>query len=92
MRKFFLKCTNSHIKEYKLYNKLLNKISLEIELLVPGPSRKDKLTPVFTLCMPISLIQNISFTCSPLFSFSYKFSVFSFTLRSKRLIIEIKKV
>ena len=44
--KLFSKYTNFHVKEYKLYNKLLNKISLEIELLVPNSSKKDRLTPV----------------------------------------------
>jgi len=34
-KELFPKCTDSHMKEYKLYNKLLNKISLEIESSVP---------------------------------------------------------
>jgi len=36
--KLFSQYTNSHAKEYKLYDKLLDKISLEIKLSVPGPS------------------------------------------------------
>ena len=44
--KLFSQYTNSHAKEYKLYNKLLDKISLEIELLVLSPSEKDGLALV----------------------------------------------
>jgi len=39
-KKLFPKYTNSLLKECKLYNKLLNKISPETELLVLDPSRK----------------------------------------------------
>ena len=35
-RNFFPKYTNSHTKESKLYDNLLNKISPEVELLVPS--------------------------------------------------------
>ena len=38
--RLFSKCTNSHAKEHKLYNKLLNKTSLETELLVSNSFRK----------------------------------------------------
>ena len=37
------------MKEHKLYNKLLDKISLETESLVSGPFGKDKYTPISTL-------------------------------------------
>jgi len=39
--RLFPKCTNSYAKEYKLYDKLLDKTSLETELLVPNSSGKD---------------------------------------------------
>jgi len=69
----FPKCTNSHTKEHKLYDKLLDKISLEIESLVPGSSRKDKLAPVSIPHMPISSIQNSPLTYSSSLFLSYKF-------------------
>jgi len=46
-KKLFPKYTNSHTKEHKLYNKLLDKISLEIKSLVLSPFGKDKLALVF---------------------------------------------
>ena len=39
-KKLFPKYTDSYLKECKLYNHKLDKISLEIELLVFGPSGK----------------------------------------------------
>ena len=42
----FFKYTDFHAKECKLYNKLLDKISSEIELSVLSPSEKDKPAPV----------------------------------------------
>ena len=39
-KKLFSKYTDFHVKEHKLYNKLLDKISLEIESLVPDCSKK----------------------------------------------------
>ena len=50
----FSKCTNSHLKEYKLYNKLLDKISSETELSVSGPSRKNGLAsvPILHISIP----------------------------------------
>jgi len=44
----FLKCTDSHTKECQLYDKLLDKISPEIELSVPDPSGKARPVPVPT--------------------------------------------
>ena len=40
-KEIFPKCTDSHMKEYKLYDKLLNKISPETESSVPDTSGKD---------------------------------------------------
>ena len=53
---FFSKYTNSYAKECKLYNKLLDKISLETKLLAPGPFGKDKSAPVPILYILISYI------------------------------------
>ena len=68
----FLKYTDSHIKECKLYDKLLNKISLETESLVPNSSGKARLALVPTSHTPIPPIQNNSSTCSSLPSLFYK--------------------
>ncbi len=40
-KEFFPKYTDSCIKQCKLYNKLLDKVSSETELSVPEPSSKD---------------------------------------------------
>jgi len=45
--RLFPKCTNSHTKEHKLYDKLLKKTSPETELLAPDFSGKDEPAPVF---------------------------------------------
>jgi len=42
----FSKCTDFLLKEYKLYDKLLDKISPETKLLMPNSSEKDKPAPV----------------------------------------------
>ena len=91
-KELFPKCTDSYTKEYKLYNKLLNKISPEIELLVPGPSRKNRPTPIPILHISIPSIQNNPPThfLSP--SLSYKFSFLLLTPRSRKLIVEIKEM
>ena len=68
----FLKYTDSHIKECKLYNKLLDRISLETESLVPNSSGKAGLALVPTSHTPIPPIQNNSSTCSSLPSLFYK--------------------
>ena len=47
MRNSFLKYTDSYAKKHKLYNKLLDKISLETELLAPDSSEKDGSTPQY---------------------------------------------
>ena len=84
----FLKCTDSHTKEYKLYNELLDKVSPEIKLPVPDSSRKDEPAPVSIPHISIPPIQNNPYTCSPLSSFSYKSTSSLPTLRSKELIID----
>ena len=91
-KKLFPRCTDFYTKEHKLYDKLLDKISLEIELLVLSSFGKDELALVFIPHMSISFIQNSSLTCSPSSSLSYKFSVPSFTLGFKKLTVKIIKV
>ena len=44
--KLFSKCTDYHAKEHKLYNKLLDKISLETGLSAPNSSGKDGPAPI----------------------------------------------
>jgi len=61
----FPKCTNSYVKEYKLYNKLLDRTSLETESLVSNSSEKDEPAPVLIPHTPIPLIQNNPLTHSP---------------------------
>ena len=87
----FSKCTNSHAKECKLYNKLLDKINLEIESSVSDSSGKDGLAPVSIPYISISPIQNNLSTCSSSPSLFYKFIFLSPTPRSKKLKVEIKK-
>jgi len=83
-KKLFSKCTDSHAKEYKLYDKLLNKISLETELLVPDPFRKDRstLVPISYILIP-SILNNPSTYSSSSFLF-YKSLSLSPTLESKK--------
>ena len=88
-KKLFPKYTNSHTKEYKLYNKLLNKISLETELLASDLSRRNALVSIPHI--PISPIQNNSPTCSSLPSLFYKSISLLPTLESKKPIVEIEK-
>ena len=57
---FFPKYTNSHPKKYKLYNKLLKKISPETKSSVLGPSGKNGPAPVHIPHIYIPLIQNNS--------------------------------
>ena len=85
-KELFSKCTNSHAKEYKLYDKLLNKISPEIELSVSGSSEKDRSAPV-----PIPSIQNNSSThfSSPFLSYKSLFSLP--TPESRKPTVEIEK-
>jgi len=55
-KRLFFKYTNSYIKEYKLYNELLDKTSPKIELLTPNFSGKDGPAPVSILHTPIPSI------------------------------------
>jgi len=87
----FPKYTNSHTKEHKLYNKLLDKISLETELLVSDLSGKNGPALVPIPHTPISPIQNNSPTCSSLPSLSYKSISLLPTLKSKKPIVEIEE-
>ena len=79
MRDFFSKYTNSYAKEYKLYNELLDKTSLETEFLVSDSSEKDGPAPVPISHTLIPLIQNNFLTHSPSSALSYK-STFSHLL------------
>jgi len=88
-KKLFPKCTDFHAKEYKLYDKLLNKISLETELPVPDSSRKDRPTLVPILYILIPPILNNPPTYSSSSFLSYKSLSLSPTLGSKKPIIEI---
>jgi len=67
--KFFHKYINSCIKEYKLYDRLLDRISLEIESSVPEPSGKNRPAPVSIPYINILPIQNNSFLHSSLLSY-----------------------
>ena len=55
-KKLFPKYTNSYVKEHKLYNKLLDEIRPEIELLTPNSSEKDGSALVPISHIPIPLI------------------------------------
>jgi len=72
--KLFPKCTNFYAKKHILYDELLNKTSLETELLVSDSSEKDGSALVYISHTPISPIQNNLSTYSPLPSLSYKFT------------------
>ena len=72
-KRLFSKYTNSYAKEYKLYNKLLDKISPEIKSSAPNSSREDELAPVPILHTLIPSIQKNPPTCSSSSSLSYKF-------------------
>ena len=91
-KKFFSKCTNSYAKEYKLYNRLLDKISLGTESLVPRPSDKDRPTPILIPYIPISIIQNNSPPYSPLLFFSYKSLSFLPSPVPKKPTVEVDEV
>jgi len=88
---FFPKCTNSHTKEHKLYNKLLDKTSLETESLAHNSSGKDRPVPVPIPHTSISPIQNNPPTHSPLSSLSYKSISPPPTPGSKKLTVEIEE-
>ena len=87
----FSNCTNSHAKECKLYDELLDKTSPETELLVPNSSGKDGPTPVYISHTPIPLIQNNPSTHSPLPLLSYKSILSPPTPGPKKPTVEIEE-
>ena len=89
--RLFLKYTDFHAKECKLYNKLLDKISLEIELLVSDSFRKDRPALVSIPHTSIPSIQNNPPACSSSLSLFYKSISPLSTLRFKKLIVEIEE-
>jgi len=87
----FSKYTDSHAKECKLYDKLLDKISSETEPSIPDPSGKDRPAPVpipHTLVPPIQ--KNLP-THSPSSSLSYKSTSPLSTPESRKPTVEIKE-
>ena len=90
-KKLFPKYTDSHIKEHKLYDKLLDKISSEIELSASSSSKKDGPTLIPILHIFIPLIQNNLPTYSSLPSLSYKSPSLTSTTKSKKPTIEIEE-
>ena len=74
-----------------MYDKLLDKISPEIELLTINVFRRDRPALVFISHTFISSIQNNSLTHSSLLSLSYKFISLSPTLGFKKPIVEIEE-
>ena len=91
-KRLFPKCTNSHRKEYKLYDELLDKTSLETESLVSNSSEKDgpALVPILHTFIPS--IQKSPPTHSLLPSLSYKFIFFPPTPELKKPTVEIKEI
>jgi len=79
------------MKEYKLYDKLLNKISPETESSVPDTSGKDGPASVPIPHILVPFIQNNSPTHSSSPSLSYKFPSPSLTLGSKKPTVKIEK-
>jgi len=73
---FFSKYTDSHAKEYMLYDKLLDKISLETKLLVSRSFDKDGPSPVSIPYNYIPPIQNNSspYSLYPLILISFYLS------------------
>jgi len=88
-KELFPKCTDSHIKEYKLYDKLLNKLSPEIEPSVPDTSGKDGPAPVPISHILIPFIQKNPSTHSPSPSLSYRSLSPSLTPESKKPTVKI---
>ena len=79
-------CTNSHTKECKLYDDLLDKTSSEIELLAPNSSGKYRPTPVHIPHIPIPP------TYSPSPSLTYKSISPPSTLWPKKPIFKIEEM
>ena len=91
-KELFPKYTNFYTREYKLYNKLLDKTSLETKLLVSNFSGKDRPALVPIPHTPIPPIQNNSLTYSPSPSLSYKYIFLPLTSRPKKPIVEIEEI
>jgi len=91
-KEFFPKYTNFCTKEHKLYDKLLDKISLKIELLVLDPSEKNGLALVPISHTPFFSIQNNFLLCFSLFSLSYKSPSPSSPPVSKKSTVEVEDV
>ena len=90
-KELFPKYNDSHLKQYNLYNKSLDKISLGTESSVPSPSGKDGPARVSISHIPIPSIQNNPPTYSPLPSLSYKSPSPSPTPESKKPTVEIEE-
>ena len=90
--KLFSKYTDSYLKKCKLYNNKLDKISLEIELLVPGSSGKDESvhTPFYTYLFSTFKTILLLVLFYPLF-LSYKSQFLLLIPGSKKLIVEIEE-
>jgi len=87
----FPKCTNSYVKEHKLYDELLDKTRPETESSTPNSSEKDGPAPVPIPHIPIPLIQNNPSTSSLSPPLSYK-STFSLpTPELKKPTVEIEE-
>jgi len=82
--KLFPRYTNFHVKEYKLYNKLLDRISPETKSSVSDSSEKGRLAPIPIPHTLIPLIQKNPFTHSSSSSLSYKSIFLSSTPESKK--------
>jgi len=79
------------VKECKLYDKLLDKISSETESLISGSSDKDRPAPVPIPHISIPLTQNNPPTHSHSSLLSYKFLSLS-SLLSKKPIVKIENI
>jgi len=90
-KELFPKCTNSYMKEYKLYDKLLNKLSPEIEPSVPDTSGKDRPAPVSISHILIPFIQKNPPIYSPSPPLSYRSLSPLLTLGSKKPTVKIEK-
>jgi len=92
--KFFSKYTDFHVKEHKLYNKLLDKINPETESLMPEPFSKNRPALVSVLSIPIPSIQNNlpshSSSSSP--SISYKSLSLLSSLMPKLFSVRVEEV
>ena len=70
--RLFSKYTNSYAKEYKLYNKLLDKTSLKTELSLPILSGKNGSALISISYTPIPSTPNNPPTYSPSLFLSYR--------------------